>query len=207
MNRHSIISLSVIIALSCGSVNAFASNFMTMDEKATAIQSIRNEANQAMEDKQAALKAYNADRSPENMARLGDIENSLRTAGDRINAVQATEMAPDAPRPVTQRAPQLLQQKTPHITGTTYRNAVISMQQVTTGPALPAGTAVNPLTPPKRLQWLRHKSQAQLTAPQWCLCSKRQQDQPYPLARRLLRPRLLILQPPRKHLITLQVLP
>ena len=56
MNRHSIISLSVIIALSCGSVNAFASNFMTMDEKATAIQSIRNEANQAMEDKQAALK-------------------------------------------------------------------------------------------------------------------------------------------------------
>ncbi|HDR2537619.1 TPA: hypothetical protein QCI11_002948 [Enterobacter ludwigii] len=144
MNRHSIISLSVIIALSCGSVNAFASNFMTMDEKATAIQSIRNEANQAMEDKQAALKAYNADRSPENMARLGDIENSLRTAGDRINAVQATETAPDAPRPVTQRTPQPLQQKTPHITGTTYRNAVISMQQVTTGPALPAGTAVNP---------------------------------------------------------------
>ena len=196
MNRHSIISLSVIIALSCGSVNAFASNFMTMDEKATAIQSIRNEANQAMEDKQAALKAYNADRSPENMARLGDIENSLRTAGDRINAVQATEMAPDAPRPVTQRAPQLLQQKTPHITGKSQQGQPYLLE-------LP----LTPLTPPKRLQWLRHKSQAQLTAPQWCLCSKRQQDQPYPLARRLLRPRLLILQPPRKHLITLQVLP
>ncbi|HGF0769327.1 TPA: hypothetical protein ACF7ZB_001637 [Kluyvera georgiana] len=86
---------NLLVVLCLVSASSFATTgAMTIDQKAAAIDAIRQEAQHAHDDMQNALDAYNNDRSnPANRARVSAYENSIRTAQDRIDAIQSTPEA------------------------------------------------------------------------------------------------------------------
>lgn len=91
--KKTLIALTVLFT-----ANAFATgtgdvHALSATQKDAAIQAVRSEANAAMNGKQAALDAYNQNRNPQTTAALQGIENSMRTAQARIDAIQAAPLA------------------------------------------------------------------------------------------------------------------
>jgi hypothetical protein len=86
----------------CGvifSSSAFASQFMTLQEKADAIQQVRNEANAANDLNTILIDKYNNHRqdiTSNDYAAMAHASNILRTAGKQIADIQAIPAAPVA---------------------------------------------------------------------------------------------------------------
>jgi len=92
---------AVAIAV-CGvifSSSAFASQFMTLQEKADAIQQVRNEANAANDLNTILIEKYNnhrQDMTTNDYAAMTHASDVLRTAGKQIADIQAISSAPVA---------------------------------------------------------------------------------------------------------------
>ena len=134
--KHSIIAAAMFCSVAAGSVNA--ASFLTLQEKAEQIQAIRDEANKAMEADKAALDTYNNDRANLSDAQIKQIDATMRraeaimnSAQARIDAIRSTPLAPDMPV-----------QKTPVITGTTYRSYITSLQAVSLSQKMPTNSTI-----------------------------------------------------------------
>ncbi|BBV65125.1 hypothetical protein AB9B48_10225 [Kluyvera ascorbata] len=115
---------NLLVVLCLVSASSFATTgAMTIDQKAAAIDAIRQEAQHAHDDMQNALDAYNNDRSnPANGARVSAYENSIRTAQDRIDAIRST---PEA------QAWSTLTPSIPAVTQTTLTPSIPAVKTVT----------------------------------------------------------------------------
>lgn len=134
--KHSIIAAAVCCSVLAGSVNA--ASFLTLQEKADQIQAIRDEANKAMEEDKAALDNYNNNRANLSDAQIKQIDATMRRseaimngAQARIDAIRSTPLSPDAPV-----------QKTPVITGTTYRSYITSLQAASLSQKMPTNSTI-----------------------------------------------------------------
>jgi hypothetical protein len=137
---------------------------MTIDEKAAAIAQARAEANAAHELMALELNKFNTDRehtTDADFALADKAQQVINETPAKIAAIQSATLAPNppslqqppktpakVPQAIPTSVPQVKQnvpplpnslrtQLTPQITGTSYRAAVVALQQKTTGPAVP----------------------------------------------------------------------